>query len=290
MKTDPKALFQIILFYFVIAFAGITTWILVSDLPEVLRFLAADLAMTVVCFAFSLVKRNSSVYDAFWSVIPFYFVLAWIILNMGDLSIWAWISFAVVSLWSWRLTLNWVRSWTDFSHEDWRYVNLARQTGKWYPLVNFSGIHLFPTLMVFAGMWPLFYVVDGELMNVGLFLLGTVISLTGIALQFFADNELARFRRRPNPKKDEILQAGLWAVCRHPNYLGEMMFWIGLAFIGVSHGAPLVTLVGAVAMILMFQFVSIPMKEKRMVNSRPEWAEYCSRVPKLLPKLRAANE
>lgn len=263
---------------------------LVPELSDVLRFLVADLVMTVVCFVFSLIKKNSSVYDAYWSVIPFYFVLAWMVLNMAELSIWAWISFGVVSLWSWRLTLNWVRSWTDFSHEDWRYINLANQTGKWYPLVNFSGIHLFPTLMVFAGMWPLFFLVDGELTNVGLFLLGAVISLTGVGFQFFADNELARFRRRTDPKKEEILQSGLWGVCRHPNYLGEMMFWVGLAFIGLSHGAPLVTFVGATAMILMFQTISIPMKEKRMANSRPGWGEYRTRVPKLLPKLSAANE
>ena len=286
MKTDPKALLQIALIYIVIAIAGIGTWISLPELSDVLRFLAADLVMTVVCFAFSLVKKNSSVYDAYWSLIPFYFVLGWIYLNAGQLALWTWLAFVIVALWSWRLTLNWVRSWTDFSHEDWRYINLAKQTGKWYPLVNFSGIHLFPTLMVFAGLWPLFYVVNGSLANHGLMMLGAVLSLTGVGLQFFADNELARFRRRINPNKGEILQSGLWGVCRYPNYLGEIMFWMGLAFVGLAHGAPLITFAGAIAMILMFKLASIPMKERRMAESRDGWEEYCARVPLLLPKLK----
>ncbi|MFT4681617.1 MAG: steroid 5-alpha reductase family enzyme [Granulosicoccus sp.] len=286
MKTDPKALIQIILIYLVIAITGVGAWMMLPDLTDVLRFLVSDLAMTVVCFAFSIIKKNSSVYDAYWSLIPFYFVLGWIYLNDGQLALWTWLTFAIVSLWSWRLTLNWVRSWTDFTHEDWRYINLARQTGKWYPLVNFSGIHLFPTLMVFAGMWPLFYVVNGSLVNIGLLLLGAAISLTGIGLQFFADNELARFRRRTNPNKGEILQSGLWGVCRYPNYLGEIMFWLGLAFLGVSHGAPLIIFAGAIAMMLMFKFASIPMKERRMAASRDGWENYCERVPLLFPNFK----
>jgi steroid 5-alpha reductase family enzyme len=281
-----KALTQIIFIYLIIGLTGIGFWVMLPELSDLLRFLVSDLAMTVVCFVFSLIKRNSSVYDAYWSLIPFFFVLGWIYLNDGQLTLWTWLVFAIVSLWSWRLTLNWVRSWADFSHEDWRYVNLAKQSGKWYPLVNFSGIHLFPTLIVFAGIWPLFYVVDGSLANIGLMLLGSVISFTGIGLQFFADNKLARFRRRPNPSKGEILQSGLWGMCRYPNYLGEIMFWIGLAFMGLAHGAPLITFFGAMAMILMFRLASIPMKEKRMAESRDGWDEYCERVPLLLPNLR----
>ena len=278
-------LLQIALIYLVIAISGYITWHYTQSHGEVISFLIADVVMTVVCFLFSIIKRNSSVYDPFWSLIPFYFVVMWCYLHPSALTIYHFVAFAVISIWAWRLTFNWIRSWPDFSHEDWRYTNLAADSGAMYPLVNFFGIHLFPTILVFAGMWPLFFIFENAPSS-GLFVLGAVVSFIGILFEFFADNQLAKFKRRPNPKTSDILDTGLWGRCRHPNYLGELLFWIGLFFIGYAFGAPLYTAIGAVSMILLFVFASIPMKEKRMMKKRPEsFKSYSARVPLLIPKL-----
>jgi steroid 5-alpha reductase family enzyme len=279
-------LLQVALIYIVIAISGYLTWHYTQSMGEVQAFLIADIVMTVVCFLFSIVKKNSSVYDAYWSVIPFFFIVMWSYLHPSTPSIYHFIAFAVVFIWSWRLTLNWIRSWPDFSHEDWRYTKLSADTGAMYPLVNFFGIHLFPTLLVFGGMWPMFFMFQNSISSLVLFILGAIVSFIGTLFEFFADNELAKFRRRPNPKVSEILDTGLWSRCRHPNYLGEMLFWIGLFIIGLSFGAPLYTGVGALSMILLFVFASIPMKEKRMMQRRPDnFMSYKARVPLLLPKL-----
>ena len=270
--------------YVIMAIVGVLVWQYFSDQIEVLSFLYAHIGMTVICFAFSLIKKNSSVYDAFWSVIPFYFVLQWIYLYGESLNIYHWVAFAIVSAWSWRLTLNWARSWSDFSHEDWRYIKLAKDTGKLYPFVNFSGIHLFPTALVFGGMWPLFSLFTGSLNQVWLFGLGAAISLTGILFEFFADNQLFKFRNRSNPNQGEILETGLWGVIRYPNYLGEMLFWIGLFVIGYSFGAAWYTGAGALAMCILFVFISIPMKEERMLERRTNYPDYQKRVPMLIPR------
>ncbi|MFK7787713.1 MAG: DUF1295 domain-containing protein, partial [Crocinitomicaceae bacterium] len=157
MTKKANHMIQIIGMYIIMAISGFLSWKYI-DLEDIsLRYLTAHIVMTVICFIFSLIKKNSSVYDAFWSVIPFYFVVFWAYQYHEVMGIPQWISFGVVSIWSWRLTLNWARSWADFSHEDWRYIKLAKDTGKFYPAVNFLGIHLFPTLLVFGGMWPLLY-------------------------------------------------------------------------------------------------------------------------------------
>ena len=231
MTRKQKDLIQITIMYVVMAVVGFFTWLPFSE-RDVLTFLYAHVAMTIVCFIFSLIKKNSSVYDAFWSVIPFYFVVfwAWYYSLDDQLTLFHWIVFIVVSLWSWRLTINWARSWADFSHEDWRYIKLANDTGKFYPIVNFLGIHLFPTLLVFGGMWPLFSIFSNPLILSWMFFVGVGISMLGISLEFFADNQLFRFRNRPNKKKEDLLDTGLWGKMRYPNYLGEMLFWIGLFF------------------------------------------------------------
>lgn len=285
MTKKTNHLIQITVMYAIMAISGVLSWIYFPTDNEVVAFAFAHIVMTLVCFAFSLIKRNSSVYDAFWSVIPFYFVLMWVYLHDDRIGLMHWIMLFVVSTWSWRLTFNWARSWADFSHEDWRYIKLAKDTGKFYPAVNFLGIHFFPTVLVFAGMWPLFYLFMNENILSWMFYLGVGISMTGVALEFFADNQLFKFRNRSNPQQEELLDSGLWGKMRYPNYLGEMLFWIGAFFMGHSFGAPLYTGSGALAMCCLFLFISIPMKEERMLARRANFAEYQQRVPKLIPRL-----
>ena len=112
--------FQVLLIYLAIGLSGYLTWALLPIDNEVIRFLISDIVMTFVCFFFSLIKKNSSVYDAYWSVIPFFFVVAWAILHGIHISIHHYVVFFAISFWSWRLTLNWARSWPGFHHEDWR--------------------------------------------------------------------------------------------------------------------------------------------------------------------------
>ncbi len=281
---SSKDLIQIVLIYVIIAISGLVTWHYLSLEDEVMVFLIADIVMTVVCFIFSILKKNSSVYDAYWSVIPFYFVLLWIYVYYQQLEYYHWLTFLVVSLWSWRLTLNWARSWSGFGHEDWRYINLAKQSGSFYPFVNFLGIHVFPTFMVFAGMWPLFFIFNNGIDSLPLFYIGIVCSLLGTILEYFADNQLARFRSKQK-KVEELLDTGLWGRSRNPNYLGEILFWIGLFLVGLSYSAPLYTGAGVIVMISLFVFISIPMKEERMIERRPSFEDYKKRVPMLIPGL-----
>ncbi|MEP3209968.1 MAG: DUF1295 domain-containing protein [Maribacter sp.] len=284
MKTRTNHLLQIVLIYVIIAFSGFLTWKYIPIDSQIFVFMAASFIMTVVCFLFSVIKRNSSVYDAFWSVIPFYFVVLLCCINLKELTVFHLLTFLVVSIWSWRLTLNWARSWSGFSQEDWRYKDLAEQTGMIYPLVNFFGIHLFPTAMVFSAMWPLFDVFSSPMQYAWLFFIGMAVCLSGVALEFIADNQLAQFRKRPNPKPEELLETGIWAKSRNPNYLGEMLFWFGIFLIGYSFGTSSITIVGAIVMVCLFVVISIPLKEDRMIERKPTYGAYKKRVPKLIPK------
>jgi steroid 5-alpha reductase family enzyme len=266
MNQKQPDLSVIAIIYLFIAVAGVLTWFLFRESSYIKSFLMADIAMTIVAFIFSIWKRNSSVYDAYWSVIPFYFIVAWVILEPATLTIWSGLIYLTLSIWSWRLTLNWARSWDGFRHEDWRYRNLARQTGKMYPIVNFLGIHLFPTIMVFLCMWPLFSIPEGGDVNMILCISGVSVASSGIYLEYIADNQLAAFRKL---KTGKLLSTGIWAKARHPNYLGEILFWLGMAICGISFGAAWYSLIGIVALTLMFIFVSIPLKEKHMAARYP---------------------
>ncbi len=284
MSVKKKALQEITLMYLIIALSGVFSYKFIQTDDVILDFLIADLVMTVVTFIFSLIKKNSSVYDAYWSVIPFYFIAVFVVELYQFLDFYHYVIFFVISLWSWRLTLSWARGWPGFHHEDFRYVDLAKQTGAFYPAVNFLGIHLFPTLMVFACMWPVFYTLGPGPKYDWLVFLGAFVSLLGIYFEYSADNELANFRKRPNPKVEDILDTGIWGRSRNPNYLGEMLFWLGVFLCGFAYNAPWYTGVGFVSIVLMFFFISIPMKDKRMAERRKGYEKYKKRVPLIIPK------
>ena len=64
------------------------------------------------------------------------------------------------------------------------------------------------------------------------------------------------------------MKYGLWRYSRHPNYLGETMFWFGIYFMGLSSGImPLWTILCPLLMLSLFIFISCPMMDKRSLKN-----------------------
>ena len=152
--------------------------------------------------------------------------------------------------------------------------------------MDLLGIHLFPTLQVFMGMLPVYAltVLGGRPFN-WLDIVAAVVTFSAITLQMASDFQLHAFADRAEPGAS--LDTGLWARCRHPNYLGEIGLWVGLALFGLAAypAGWLWVGLGAIAMILMFRFASIPMMEERSLERRPEYADVMARIPMLLPRV-----
>jgi len=255
--------------------------------------LAADLAATCVVFAFSFAYRNSSFYDAYWSVAPPAIAAYWLLrpeVAVVDPTRRA-VVFGLVALWAARLTFNWARGWEGLRHEDWRYVDLQRSCGRAYWLVSFSGIHLAPTVWVFLGCLPLYPVMAlGSRPFGGLDWVAAAVTAVAIAVEARADEELAK-HRRSGASPQTTLTSGLRRYSRHPNYLGEMGFWWGLFVFGLW-AAPgwWWTVTGAAAITLMFRYVSLPMIEKRMFERRPDYKAYAERTSLVIPRLLRRRE
>jgi len=272
--------------YIIAGIAGYGTSMLFPDLDLLWRSAIADVIGTLVVFLFGHFTKNASLYDPYWSVIPIWLTVWWLIeMGFADLGVYDWLMFSMVFLWGIRLTWNWWSGWKGMSHQDWRYTDLKEKSGRWYPLVSLTGIHLFPTFLVFLGCLPIYYVIitqgihsDWSVLNV----LCILLILGAIAIETVAD-----FQRRNNisHKDGEVYQKGLWAWSRHPNYFGEIMFWVGLyLYAFAQNDAHYWTGIGALAMLLLFVFISIPMMEKRQLKDKPGYADYQKRVSVLVPR------
>jgi len=248
--------------------------------------LIADLIATLVIFAASRVHHNSSMYDAYWSVLPPLLTIGWWIRSdTGVDDARGWCVLAVVCLWSVRLTGNWLTHFTGLHHEDWRYRLLRDRAGRAGGIVDLIGIHVVPTLQVFAGMLPVYVVVTRTERDVGwLDVIAVIVGLAAVTVSWVADRQLTVFARAG--AEGHTMDRGLWAWSRHPNYFGEFGFWFALALFGLS-AAPSTwwwVFLGAAGIYAMFAFASIPMMEHRSLERRPEYAEVIARVPRFVPR------
>ena len=240
--------------------------------------LIADVAATVATFIFSLLFQNASVYDPYWSVQPPVILVAFAIGK--ELTAFGILLLVVVSFWAIRLTANWAYTFWDLNHQDWRYTMLNEKTGIFYPVINFVGIHMVPTLVVYGCILPAVYAVRQGLEANVASVLFLCLSLGAAVMQGVADIEMHQYRKH---REGAFIRVGLWKYSRHPNYLGEILMWWGVA-LSVICAAPNVYYLaaGALANTVLFFAVSIPMADGR--QSRKEgFAEYKKQTRMLLP-------
>ncbi|XVU28303.1 DUF1295 domain-containing protein [Actinoplanes sp. CA-054009] len=240
--------------------------------------LVADLVATLVVFLGSLVVGNASLYDPYWSVAPPVIAVVWV----GPVDARQLALLVVMMAWAVRLTANWAFSWRGLGHEDWRYVQLRERARVPFWLVSLVGIQVVPTLVVFAGMLPVWVALTtaepwGLLDSVAV-----VVGLGAVAVEAVADRQVRRFTGDPG-NRGKVLDRGLWRWSRHPNYLGEILFWVAMWLFAPE---PWWTLAGPVVMVLLFVFVSVPLMDRRSLGRRPGYADYMRRTPALLPTFR----
>ena len=244
-----------------------------------INLLIADVVATAVVFIFSVVLNNASVYDPYWSVLPV-IVMAFYVAKTG-LTVVTILPLIAICLWGVRLTANWAYTFHGLNHQDWRYTMLKEKTGAFYPLVNFLGIHLFPTLVVYGCILPAVFIFKTEnlAINVGSILF-FVLSIFAVILQGVSDYQMHAYRKNRN---GNFIRKGLWKYSRHPNYLGEILMWWGVALYLVTIQPNLWYLcAGALVNTLMFIFISIPMADKRQ-SKKQGFNEYKVETRMLLP-------
>jgi steroid 5-alpha reductase family enzyme len=284
-KNNKILSFFIVFVIYVLAFlAGFLVYaVLKYKINILLTTFIADVAATLVVWGAGLVFKNSSVYDPYWSVAPAVIVPFWVIIKKTELSASVVLILVVLIIWAARLTLNWALRWKGLKHEDWRYLMLKEKSPRTWFLTNLVGINLMPTAIVYLALIPVYYSTGFTGRVNFLIITGFAISAAAVIIQTISDAQMNLFRKSDSGNIDK----GLWQYSRHPNYFGEIMFWWGLWIMQMGiNPQKWITIAGPVVMTLLFVFISIPMMEKHVIESKPDYLMYKKQVSMLIPWFR----
>lgn len=239
-----------------------------------LKLLIIDVAMTIVIFIFSWIFDNASIYDPYWSLIPIILTIyaSWILCDFHPMS---YIMIILISIWGLRLTFNFFKTFKNLNKQDWRYDHFKNKFPRLWPLINLTGIHLFPTSIVFMSMLSVVKYMetcDHVELNVST-IIAVVITLAAILIETIADAQMHKFLK--TRKNNELINIGLWKRSRHPNYFGEILFWWGIYLVMLSLNDNMwILFLGPLLNTLMFVFISAPLAERHQIEKNPAYLEY----------------
>ncbi len=118
-------------------------------------------------------------------------------------------------------------------------------------------------------------------------LAGVVVYAVGLFFETVGDRQLAAYKRIPKDQRPQVMETGLWAWTRHPNYFGDAAVWWGLWLVGgLASGwvAGLATVLCPLAMTLFIRNVTGAKLLEKTMMKRPGFPEYAERVPLFFPR------
>ena len=188
----------------------------------------------------------------------------------------------LMSIWGLRLAWH-IHIRNKGKSEDYRYQAWRKEWGKWFYLRSYLQVYMLQGALLFFIVIPVLLIIrkTDSYINV-LDLLGLVVWLVGFFFEAVGDAQLTQFMKDP-AYKGRLMQGGLWAYTRHPNYFGEVTQWWGIWLIALSVQNGWFGIVGPITITFLILKVScVPLLEKKMAE-HPDFAEYKRRTSVFIP-------
>ncbi|MEJ2169650.1 MAG: DUF1295 domain-containing protein [Desulfobacterales bacterium] len=245
--------------------------------------LAAVAVMMVGGWVISLWHRNVNIVDSLWGL--GFVLIAWITFFLAEGFTGRRALIAVLTtVWGLRLCIYLSsRNWG--AGEDARYGEWRKKSGEKFWLISVVKVFLLQAIF----LWAISLVLQVAQFSpapdhfVGLEGVGVMVWLVGFIFEAVGDRQLARFKADP-ANKGLVMDRGLWAYSRHPNYFGEFLIWWGFFLITLSTPGSWWTIVSPLIItIVLLKMTGIPLTEDNIKKTRPAYNDYVKRTSAFLP-------
>lgn len=202
-----------------------------------------------------------------------------------------WLMLAMMAVWSARLVRHASGTNLGARGEQQPYASWRGQFGRRWWWWSYFQVFLLQGGIVWVWLLPVVLALNAPAVSFTfLDMAAALLWLVGFGFQAGADRQLARFKADP-AHRGQVLQSGLWALTRHPNYFGESLMWWALFLFGLAH--PLGWL-GIVGPLYATWFMSIgsasAMLDRHMLRTKPDYADYVRRVPGFCPGWKSSRD
>lgn len=242
------------------------------------------LGMMTAMYLIAQWKKDNSIVDVFWGLGFCFIALAGFAFS-EDRGAGAWCMLIMVVVWGLRLSF-YIGGRNLGKPEDFRYVQWRKEWGKHAWWRAYFQVFLLQGFFMFIVSLPIIHVMSFE--DDGLHwsdYLGIALWFIGFLTEAIADGQMKRFKARPGTQ-GQLIEEGLWAISRHPNYLGEILLWWGIFLVALGAPSWHISLISPLVITWLLSSVSgVPMLEKKY-EGRADFEAYKRRVPALFPDVR----
>jgi steroid 5-alpha reductase family enzyme len=243
----------------------------------------ATMAMMIGLWLVSLAINNASIVDIFWGAGFAAIAVITFTLTEGYLTRRRLITSLAV-IWGFRLALH--IGWRNHGKgEDFRYQAMRKRIGDRFAMVSLFTVFGLQGVLMWVISLPLQVAqLSREPARLTwLDLIGSVLWTVGFLFEAIGDLQLTLFRVNPT-NKGKVMDRGLWAYTRHPNYFGDALLWWGFFFIAAAADGGWWTVISPVLMTTLLMKVSgVALLEKTLVKTRPEYRDYVRRTSAFFP-------
>ncbi len=300
-EMNKRRLSISIFFIFVAGiYAGVISLVIPLHHTAIEQIALITLLTALLSFLFASVTNDYSWTDRLWSISPVIYALIYALHQNFSLPIL--LPTILVALWGSRLTFNFARRGGYIGREDYRWTLLRKQihTPVVWVLFNLLFIAFYQQLLFVLFTLPLRTITESSTLQ-PLSIFAFVLALGFLILETVADQQQFTFQQakhgyaaREEQHEDEYTdgfrRSGLFAWCRHPNYLGELGFWWSIYLLASSMTGSLLnyTIIGPI--LLTFLFVgSTAFTESITASKYESYAVYRKEVWPIIPRLWGKN-
>jgi len=201
--------------------------------------------VTIGFWLIGLAQRSFWLIDPYWTIIPPLLAHLYQLHPKAHYNVTrSVVSLVFIWIWAIRLTHSYFRreEWKFGEREDWRYTKMAKENPNWWWLLSFFAVGLAQQPMLVGITLPAYSIHFSEKDFNFLDIIASIGCAFGLLIAFLADNELRRFMVnnerlvKAGEPKVQLLESGLWAYSRHPNYFGEQLWWWSYGLYAVNVG------------------------------------------------------
>ena len=167
---------------------------------------------------------------------------------------------------------------------DSRFIDIKPDPLRFFMVWTLQGLWIFVTFA--AGLAAM--TSNRALVYTPVTIAGAVIWVWGFVMEVIADLQKKAFRS-DTQGQGLFITSGLWSFSRHPNYVGEITLWFGIALIAVPvlREWQFVTMVSPIFVWILLRWISgVPMLEAQADQNwgeNPEYRQYMESTPVLFP-------